>query len=79
MKFPTYKRSALALSLFYLSAISWADVDNAWEAFDRADLATSFAEFKLSAENNEKDAAFIYGSLLLNPSFPEYDLAESRE
>ncbi|WP_077928226.1 SEL1-like repeat protein [Wohlfahrtiimonas populi] len=79
MKFPTYKRSALAVSLLCLSAISWADVDKAWDAFDSADLVTSFAEFKISAENNEKDAAFIYGSLLLNPSFPEYDQTEGRE
>ncbi|MGL4673299.1 MAG: hypothetical protein ACRCXK_00425, partial [Wohlfahrtiimonas sp.] len=79
MKFPTYKRSALAVSLLCLSAISWADVDKAWDAFDHADLATSFAEFKTSAENNEKDAAFIYGSLLLNRSFPEYDQAQGRE
>ena len=79
MKFPTYKRSALAVSLLCLSAISWADVDKAWDAFDRADVATSFAEFKTSAENNEKDAAFIYGSLLLNRSFPEYDQAKGHE
>ena len=79
MKFLTYKRSALAVSLLCLSAISWADVDKAWDAFDRADLATSFAEFKISAENHEKDAAFIYGSLLLNPSFPEYNPTEGRE
>lgn len=79
MKLPNYKRSAIALSLLYFSAISWADVDKAWDAFDRADLATSFAEFKVSAESNEQDAALIYGSLLLNTSLPEYDQAKGHE
>ncbi len=79
MKFPIYKRSSLILSLLCLSSISWADVDKAWHAFDHADLTTSFAEFKTSANNNEKDAAFIYGSLLLNQSFPQYNQQEGRE
>lgn len=79
MQLPIYKRSALALSMLCFSALSWADVDKAWDAFDHADLTTSFAEFKASAENNEKDAAFIYGSILLNQSFVEYDQAKGQE
>lgn len=79
MQLPIYKRSALALSMLCFSALSWADVDKAWDAFDHADLTTSFAEFKASAENNEKDAAFIYGSILLNQSFVEYDQVKGQE
>lgn len=78
MKLPLYPRSALALSLLCFSSAAMADVDKAWDAFDRADVATSFAEFKVSAENHEKDAAFIYGSLLLNRSFSEHHQKQGR-
>lgn len=76
MGFIRYQRHALAASLLCLSSMSWADVDKAWDNFDRADLQMSLKEFKNSAENHEKDAAFIYGSLLLNPALPNYHVKE---
>lgn len=79
MTFPINKRSAIALSLLCCSSIVWADVEKAWDAFDHADLTTSFAEFRTSAENGEQDAAFIYGSFLLNASFSEYDQIKGRQ
>ena len=78
MKLPLYPRSALALSLLCFSSAAMADVDKAWDAFDQANLSESFAEFKVSAENHEKDAAFIYGSLLLNRSFSEHHQKQGR-
>ena len=72
-------RNLWRLTIIVLSlSFAFATIDNAWQKLEQGEVQASLIAFKNSAENNDADAAFIYGMLLLEPSLKNYNPQKGR-
>lgn len=79
MKLKKIATALLLISSASLTSITWAEVTAGLAAYYDNDLDKSYTEFIESAQNNDAEAAFLTGMLLMDDNFAQKNMPKAEE